>query len=467
MRKFSRTIGAEKTWTNRQYPNGVYDLSDVYNYRLADNWPYVQEYTSYSLSPGHTVSEGSDLTLTVYTVGYEDGESIYYSINTTSGPTITGADFSDGTTSGSITVTNNVGTITKSLVATDTEEFNTMTIDIRKEATTGPIFATTSTITITDVENVVGQQNFTSTGSSTWTAPAGVTSVCVLCIGGGGGGRGYYTNYAATGGGGGGLGYRNNITVVPGQNYTVYVGPGGSGGNYYAVGQNDYHCYYTMDNRDQIIYSAASDGGGGGGSSSSFNSEASDTVAWSHGGASGGNGNSGGQSYFSGSGITTTYGYGGTGGNYYNSSGGGYSGDGGGNGGYGYRCSAYDGASGGGGAGGYSGTGGQGRQDSCGGENGYSGSGGAGGGGGCNDESYNYAGYGGGVGIYGQGANGGGGNSGNSYTGQAGSMDWGGSSYGRGGRGSTNYYGGAGGNGCVRIIWGNGRSYPSTLTTDQ
>ena len=45
-----------------------------------------------------------------------------------------------------------------------------------------------------------------------WT-PAGVTSVCVVAVGGGCGG----------------LGYKNNITVIPGNSYTVYVGGGGNG----------------------------------------------------------------------------------------------------------------------------------------------------------------------------------------------------------------------------------------------
>ena len=52
----------------------------------------------------------------------------------------------------------------------------------------------------------------------------------LLCANGGGlfGGGGGGTGYKATsGGGGGGLGYKNNITVQPGQSYSVYVGEGG------------------------------------------------------------------------------------------------------------------------------------------------------------------------------------------------------------------------------------------------
>lgn len=71
--------------------------------------------------------------------------------------------------------------------------------------------------------------NFTST--TTWTAPAGVTSVTAECWGGGGGGGGY--NLIPTGGASGGAGGSYSLQVVsvtPGVIYTVTVGIGGSGG---------------------------------------------------------------------------------------------------------------------------------------------------------------------------------------------------------------------------------------------
>ena len=72
---------------------------------------------------------------------------------------------------------------------------------------------------------VVGQQEYTSPGSYAWTCPAGVNQISVVCIGGGGGGGS--NNYEA--GGGGGLGWKNNISVNPGQVYSIVVGNGGSG----------------------------------------------------------------------------------------------------------------------------------------------------------------------------------------------------------------------------------------------
>lgn len=71
--------------------------------------------------------------------------------------------------------------------------------------------------------------------SSTWTAPAGVTSVNCFVVGAGGGGGGSAnattnSNYNfAAGGGAGGQVIQSSTTVVPGTTYTVTVGAGGTG----------------------------------------------------------------------------------------------------------------------------------------------------------------------------------------------------------------------------------------------
>ncbi len=68
-------------------------------------------------------------------------------------------------------------------------------------------------------------RSFTTPGSTTWTAPAGVTEVTVEAWGGGGRG-GSRTNNGFGGGGGGGAYTRHSVTVTPGQTYTVHVGAG-------------------------------------------------------------------------------------------------------------------------------------------------------------------------------------------------------------------------------------------------
>lgn len=75
-----------------------------------------------------------------------------------------------------------------------------------------------------------GQQAYTS-GSGTFTVPSGVTSICVLCIGGGAGTDSNVDLLGAQGGAGGSLCYKNNIAVTPGATYSYAVGAGGGAGS--------------------------------------------------------------------------------------------------------------------------------------------------------------------------------------------------------------------------------------------
>lgn len=81
------------------------------------------------------------------------------------------------------------------------------------------------TSSVQSVFVAVNTVNFvTYTSSGTFTVPAGVNSVRVLCVGGGGGGCSGHQ-------GGGGSGYVNTgtISVSPGQNISITVGSGGLG----------------------------------------------------------------------------------------------------------------------------------------------------------------------------------------------------------------------------------------------
>lgn len=270
---------------------------------------------------------------------------------------------------------------------------------------------------ITSESTPQGQQDFTTSG--TFTVPTGVTQVSAVVVGGGGGGAGS-ANPDETGGGGGGgaLAYVNAISTTPGESLTVTVGSGGNGGG---------------------------DGGGNGtGGGSSSVSRGVTTLVQANGGNGGqhrGNGGAGGTV------ATGTGGSGGVGGD-------------------GSDRNNNDGG-GGGGAGGYSGNGGAGAAFNDGG-GGSAGSGGAAGGGGSGTS--NAARGGGGVGILGEGTSGAASADGASGNGGSGGANgtFNGGLYGGGGAGAAGgASGGSGANGAVRIIWGPGRSYPSTLTTDQ
>jgi hypothetical protein len=106
--------------------------------------------------------------------------------------------------------------------------------------------------------------------STTWVAPAGVTSVTYAVVGGGGGGGGAVrSNFSAGGGGGGGRLLTGTLSVTPGTSYTVTVGGGGSAGS----------------------------GGGGGGGTGSSSVFSSITSAGGNGGSGGsGTGGAGGNS---------------------------------------------------------------------------------------------------------------------------------------------------------------------------
>jgi hypothetical protein len=68
---------------------------------------------------------------------------------------------------------------------------------------------------------VSGQQQYVSAGTFSWVAPTGVTSVSVVCVAAGGPTE---QNANRRGSGdGGALSYKNNITVVPGNSYTVFI----------------------------------------------------------------------------------------------------------------------------------------------------------------------------------------------------------------------------------------------------
>lgn len=75
-----------------------------------------------------------------------------------------------------------------------------------------------------------GESIYVTAGTYTFVAPAGVTSVSVVCVGA----TLNWANNQIYGRGGGGLGYKNNITVVPGSSYTVVVSGSASGtGSYF------------------------------------------------------------------------------------------------------------------------------------------------------------------------------------------------------------------------------------------
>jgi len=291
------------------------------------------------------------------------------------------------------------------LVVTGLTDASSYTFKVIATNAYGPSYPSVASNSIT--ASSAGQQAYTSSGSYTWVAPTGVTSVSIVVVGAGGNGgvNGFFAGAGQCrgggGGGGGGLGYLNNYSVTPSNSYNLVVRAGGAQSTTYFVGSS------TV---------GATDGTNG------------------NNGCAGGGAGAGG----SGTGTSATKFSGGCAGN-------------------GTQCNTIGG--GGGGAAGYAGAGGN---------YGSAGAGGGGGGGFNSASTGSFSGGGGGVGILGQSSNGAAGTSG-SKTGKGGSGGANagcanGGAYGGGGAGKNGTQG-TGASGAVRIIWpGSTRSFPSTCT---
>ncbi len=281
------------------------------------------------------------------------------------------------------------GTITVSGLTTATAY--TFTVTATNTVGTGAASAASNSVTPIQTCAV-----YTTPGTFSWVAPAGVTSVSLVVVSGGGAGTAPTNSCPGThrAGGGGALAYQNGVVVTPGTSYCFTVGAGGTGRG--GTGGSSYGICNGLVSRIGITGGSLCAGG-------------------QKGGFVGGNG-----------------GYGG-----------------------GYAC--YGGTCGGTGGGGTAGYAGNGGNGGLAGASGTSGSGGGGGGGGGSNSIG--GGGGGGVGLYGQGCSGAGGSTGagggGGSRGTAGASNAGiGGLYGGGG-GSAYRCGtsGVGRAGAVRFVW--------------
>ena len=441
MRRNSGIIGPKQTISLNNAP-GVHEIFDHYNCKVDNAWPLVKKATSITGSNGSNFDEGTGNTFTVQTEGFDNGDTVYYSIATVSGTALQGADFDTGSLTGSFTVdSSGVGAFTITPVADGVAENNTCKIEIRRDSVSGTIIGESATLTMADAALVVASQvvftvyNTTLNSDVSWTVPTGVTQISAVCVGGGGGGGGNNgtSGPGSSGGGGGGLAY-GTFAVTPGETLTIRVGSGGTRG-----GTNTQPTAGSPTYIKRSTTFLLQGGGGGAGVSNST------TASGGTGGGSGGTERDGG-------------GTGGAGGTAQNNGAG----------------------AGGGGAAGYSGNGGQGAGS---GTTISAGSGGGGGGGTANNgpSSANAEQNGGGVGLYGQGTSG---STTSTATAKMGSYNLSPSTgdgrqtiatslqsgtYGGGGgaiEDDTNSVGHHGGSGGIRIIWGSGRAYPTTNVAD-
>ena len=253
----------------------------------------------------------------------------------------------------------------------------------------GDTIVATDSVNVNTVKDIGGEVqadiyvSFTTVESTTWTVPAGITSVDYLVVAGGGsGGGGTDAPYAGAGGGGAGGFKTGTLSVTPSASLTVTVGAGGAAQTGTASTGND--------GSDSVFSSITSTGGGGGGALN----DTTGNVGGSGGGGAGnkaGGAGTGSEGFAGGDGASTGHGAGGGGGASEVGADG--SGSQGGDGGDGLSNSVSGTATmygGGGGGGGYtttqsaggSGGGGAGSKYSAGNTNGVAGTANTGGGGG-------------------------------------------------------------------------------------
>jgi hypothetical protein len=134
---------------------------------------------TYSVSPDITsVNEGSTVTFNITTTLFGSG-TLYW----TNGGTTTGADFSGGANSGSVAITSNSGSFTRTLVSDSlTEGSESIIIQLRTGSTSGPVVATAATVTVNDTSIAPAGPTYTLVSAPTISAPSGLSTSGTLTI---------------------------------------------------------------------------------------------------------------------------------------------------------------------------------------------------------------------------------------------------------------------------------------------
>lgn len=143
----------KKTYPKITSCNGIYDAFDQGIFISVDTWPYTKTAT---LTPDVTsINEttSNSVVFTINTQGYEAGTTLYWTVNEVSG-TIVSNEFLEGYT-GSVMIIGNEKTATAQFTVTvgadgtpdGTDQFN---VQLRETNTSGPVIATSSSITIND-----------------------------------------------------------------------------------------------------------------------------------------------------------------------------------------------------------------------------------------------------------------------------------------------------------------------------
>jgi hypothetical protein len=178
--------------------------------------PAAPTYSVAAAGAATSVNEGSSLTFNVSGSNITNG-TYYWTVDSNAG------DF--GTSSGSFTITSNSGSFSVTPTADSTTEgAETFTVSVRTGSTSGTVVATSSSITINDTSTtpfVPVTYTVNSSGTGSYTAPNGATSVKVEAVGSGGSGFGAL-GFASRHAGGGGAYASVSAIAVSGNSTVIY-----------------------------------------------------------------------------------------------------------------------------------------------------------------------------------------------------------------------------------------------------
>ena len=177
MRRNSGIIGGKKPSTVIG-ASGTFDTFDQYNSRVSNVWPKVKKFISISPNTADHY-EGERKTFTVTVDGYENGDTVYYTIVAVTG-SVTSSDFIDNASTGSFTVNSSgQGSISLTLTRDNSNETESYKIQIRNGSTSGTILGESGTISMPQPSYTLTANNsspnegdtvtFTLTGTNAYT----------------------------------------------------------------------------------------------------------------------------------------------------------------------------------------------------------------------------------------------------------------------------------------------------------
>lgn len=121
---------------------------------------------SYSIAPsGTSINEGQSVTFSVTTTNFGNGTLFWTNAGTTTGP-----DFSDGQNSGSLSITGDAGSLTRSLLSDGvSESAETIIIRLHTGSTSGPVVATAEVVAVaSDVIEPLSALRIRSQDNGSW-----------------------------------------------------------------------------------------------------------------------------------------------------------------------------------------------------------------------------------------------------------------------------------------------------------